>query len=528
MNRAKIKGYTIVEVLVVIVVISILSGLTLLAYTQIRTDANDSSRNNKARIIAEALEKYYDKNKEYPTIASVADREADAVQAKLGIADIDVLLFPGREDDLSAIVSSAPTTSTLQYSAQSEVNNEGCIEGGGCDSFKLTYLKESDGSPVEIKSRRSTAPVPSPDPVIPQPPSAPVIATDPTANSVELSWNQSSGTKPITYQVSYKTSAATVYTSFTSCNGTGLTCEVTGLAQSTTYDFKVIATNSYGSAEGTATETTQLNTPQAPQPVTINNASNSTSTTWTWGVATCSVGSRQYQYEYNYQGGVVSSYLTTAQNVTYTTNSQGQAYTVKVKARCVNGSLNSAWSAQTSSTYTRPISSTVMAGSGESMLFVPQNQPTDNNIWGRSIVDKMVGSCPSGTSAQIRWRYQFSPNGIAGQGPNIDVDGANGWKNWATTGWFVYSSDMDPPNMIEFKYFTRCKHSTTAAASTPEYSDLYGNPRVDTNRNQANDRRGSWFKGCDGSSATRSGYTDTTFCTDGRPPAAPITFRKFI
>ena len=60
------RGFTIVEVLIVIVVIGILATVTAMTYLNVRDDAHDTSVQNDMRAIAANLEKYRAKYGDYP------------------------------------------------------------------------------------------------------------------------------------------------------------------------------------------------------------------------------------------------------------------------------------------------------------------------------------------------------------------------------------------------------------------------------------------------------------------------------
>lgn len=66
MNRR--SGFTIVELLIVIVVIGILAAITIVAYNGIQVRARDSVRIDKVKNIAKAIELYYVDNGRYPPI----------------------------------------------------------------------------------------------------------------------------------------------------------------------------------------------------------------------------------------------------------------------------------------------------------------------------------------------------------------------------------------------------------------------------------------------------------------------------
>lgn len=62
------KGFTIIELLVVIVVIGILVGITLVSYSGIQQRSRDSTRGSDITQLKIAIEKYHADNSQYPAI----------------------------------------------------------------------------------------------------------------------------------------------------------------------------------------------------------------------------------------------------------------------------------------------------------------------------------------------------------------------------------------------------------------------------------------------------------------------------
>lgn len=65
-KQLRSSGFTIVELLIVIVVIGILAAITIVAYGGIQARARDSLRKNDIDTITKALELYYIDNGKYP------------------------------------------------------------------------------------------------------------------------------------------------------------------------------------------------------------------------------------------------------------------------------------------------------------------------------------------------------------------------------------------------------------------------------------------------------------------------------
>lgn len=63
---SKQKGFTIVELLIVIVVIAILAAITIVAYNGIQARARDAQRSSDISSLAKGLELYYIDKGEYP------------------------------------------------------------------------------------------------------------------------------------------------------------------------------------------------------------------------------------------------------------------------------------------------------------------------------------------------------------------------------------------------------------------------------------------------------------------------------
>ena len=88
----KQSGFTIVELLIVIVVIGILAGLVLNTFNGIQARARDDERKTDVNAIQGHLEAYQADNAKYPTDANVAD--SAWATANLSGLDAEALVDP--------------------------------------------------------------------------------------------------------------------------------------------------------------------------------------------------------------------------------------------------------------------------------------------------------------------------------------------------------------------------------------------------------------------------------------------------
>lgn len=128
----KQEGFTIVELLIVIVVIGILAALVITTFSGIQRRARDTERQTDIKAIHNIVEAYYADNGYYPTLT--------VLQAGLPGLDDEALVPPGNTP--VQIDAAASTTSKYQYSPTASCDNSTTM----CLDYTLAAALEGGGS----------------------------------------------------------------------------------------------------------------------------------------------------------------------------------------------------------------------------------------------------------------------------------------------------------------------------------------------------------------------------------------------
>ena len=127
----KDRGFTIVELLIVIVVIAILAAITIVAYNGIQNRAKSSAGQSLANSIQKKAEAWNSIKGAYPTNAQLVAGDSAAPEAKL--------------DDTSSVSSSAVTATTAN--GGKVVTFLGNCTGGGA---KVGYWDYAASTPAVV------------------------------------------------------------------------------------------------------------------------------------------------------------------------------------------------------------------------------------------------------------------------------------------------------------------------------------------------------------------------------------------
>ena len=140
--KRKESGFTIVELLIVIVVIGILAALVVTTFSGIQRKARDSERQTDINAVHSQIEAYFAQNGRYPTNANL---DADAwVTTNLPGLDVDALADPNGADNDVAAAAAANVYSYVELPAGCD--NDPATATADCTSYTLTATLEGGGT----------------------------------------------------------------------------------------------------------------------------------------------------------------------------------------------------------------------------------------------------------------------------------------------------------------------------------------------------------------------------------------------
>jgi type II secretion system protein G len=138
------KGFTIVELLIVIVVIGILAALVVTTFSGIQQKTRNTERETDIKAVHGQLEAFYAQNGRYPTLGNLNDSTTDTsfVKTQLKGLDREALKDPkGTGYDLNA-TNPAPANSYNYVATPSGCDNTAT----DCTGYTITAVKEGGGS----------------------------------------------------------------------------------------------------------------------------------------------------------------------------------------------------------------------------------------------------------------------------------------------------------------------------------------------------------------------------------------------
>lgn len=159
------RGFTIVELLIVIVVIAILAAITIVAFNGVQARARDSQRQADVKAITKALELYYIDNGKFPngsgstTINNSWSTTADASWANLATS-LRPYLASLPTDPFSTTGSNVTSSSSAGTNYAYFSNSLGTYCGTPANQmYILVYRVEAAGQTDQLTGTCTTSPV---------------------------------------------------------------------------------------------------------------------------------------------------------------------------------------------------------------------------------------------------------------------------------------------------------------------------------------------------------------------------------
>lgn len=143
------EGFTIVELLIVIVVIGILAGLVITTYNGIQQKARNTERQTDLKALQGQLEAYYATNGYYPTATNLGAGGTDGtdnvtfIQANMKGLDKEALRDPNAAAGDYSMNNSAATANQYAYIPSPDSCDDGSTP---CTGYELQAVKEGTAS----------------------------------------------------------------------------------------------------------------------------------------------------------------------------------------------------------------------------------------------------------------------------------------------------------------------------------------------------------------------------------------------
>jgi prepilin-type N-terminal cleavage/methylation domain-containing protein len=139
LKKARSSGFTIVELLIVIVVIGILAALVIVTYNGIQQKARDTERKTDIKALQGHMEAYWADQAKYPTLAQSNDTTFRSTNFK----GLDGSAFADPKNASSQTLCATSTASCYGYA----VTPSGCDNTAtDCTNYTLTATLEAGGT----------------------------------------------------------------------------------------------------------------------------------------------------------------------------------------------------------------------------------------------------------------------------------------------------------------------------------------------------------------------------------------------
>ena len=145
------QGFTIVELLIVIVVIGILALLVITTYSGIQQKARNSKRQTDAQSLQTQLEAFYSQNGYYPSLTDM--NSSTWLGTNMKSLDQNALIDPSNPTQSKTLLA-APAAKSYAYAVTDNSGNSCESTDTNCAKYTLTATYEGtvNGSSTYVKS----------------------------------------------------------------------------------------------------------------------------------------------------------------------------------------------------------------------------------------------------------------------------------------------------------------------------------------------------------------------------------------
>lgn len=139
------KGFTIVELLIVIVVIGILALLVITTYSGIQAKARNAKRQTDVQSIQTQLEAFFSQNGYYPSYANLSD--SSWISSNMKSLDTNALIDPSSGSSSATLVYSNDSAGTAKKYEYYPTKSDGTsCEADDTTCAKYTLIAQYEGT----------------------------------------------------------------------------------------------------------------------------------------------------------------------------------------------------------------------------------------------------------------------------------------------------------------------------------------------------------------------------------------------
>lgn len=152
MTYTQHKGFTLVEALMVLFIVSMLAAITLVSLDRSRDKARDAQRKNDMTQVQNGLELYFSTHDQYPA-ENVCDSSLGSCGTACPCSDTQwddtnpaYIASKFKAEDIAQELMVDPVNDSTYYYWYEPSCNQGMCVGKGCCAFTIGTRLESDGS----------------------------------------------------------------------------------------------------------------------------------------------------------------------------------------------------------------------------------------------------------------------------------------------------------------------------------------------------------------------------------------------